>query len=180
MLDDLMKFYVKNKLFDRALEIIQDETYLDEADFDVIKRQKRQSSVKKYQPEDKINSGTIEAFFGALHLHEIVKMHKMQIRREKRQTINIITPTNFNLTLDGLNSLDDTIDALRGVPEFEELRQQYCDLATAEFFRGTLLSELQSNFSAACSDLQSSMELPPEYTFPINVPSFLSFQGQVT
>jgi hypothetical protein len=72
----LMKFDVENELFYRALEIIQDEEYLDDVDFDEIKRQKRQSPD---QNEDKINSETIEAFKKALNLHEIVEMQKIQV-----------------------------------------------------------------------------------------------------
>ena len=162
-----MKFYVKNELFDRALEIIQDETYLDEADFDEIKRQKRQSPSEEYQSENKINSETIEAFFGALNLHEVVEIPKMQIHREKRQmmTINI---TNFN-------SLDDIIDALRAIPEFEEVRQQYCNLASAEFMGGTFRSTLESNVS--CSEAATAAGEAGFNIFPITVPSALSFQG---
>ena len=143
-----MKFYVKKELFDRALEIIQDETYLDEADFDEIKRQKRQSPD---QNEDKINPETIEAFKKALNLHEIVEMQKLQSHREERQ---IMVNTTFT-------SLDDIISAIP-----EEVRQQYCDLVSAEFFGGTLRSTLESNVSCSASA-----------TFPLTVPSFLSFQG---
>ena len=153
MLDVLMKFYVKKELFDRALEIIQDETYLDEADFDEIKRQKRQSPD---QNEDKINSETIEAFKKALNLHEIVEMQKLQSNREERQ---IMVNTTFT-------SLDDTISAIP-----EEVRQQFCDLVSAEFFGGTLRSTLESNFS--CSFFSSAAS----DAFPLTVPSVLSFQG---
>ena len=202
MLDFLMKFYVKNELFDRALEIIQDETYLDEADFDEIKRQKRQSPSEEYQSEDEINSETIEAFFGALNLHEIVELPKMQIYREKRQ-MTTIDATNFN-------SLDEIIDALRSIPEFEEVRQQYCNLASAEFFGGTFRSTLESNvscsescscsFSGSCSCSEScsgsgslscsescscscsasgsgSYSCSGGNIFPITFPSAFSFQG---
>ena len=51
-----------NKLFDRALQIIQDEEYLDDVDFDEIKRRKRQSPFTKNQSEDKTISETMEAF----------------------------------------------------------------------------------------------------------------------
>ena len=78
----MMKFDVKNELLHRALEIIQDEEYLDDIDFDEIKRQKRQSPD---QNEDKISSETIEAFKKALNLQEIVKMQKIQSHREERQ-----------------------------------------------------------------------------------------------
>ena len=158
-----MKFYVK-KLFDRALEIIQDETYLDEADFDEIKRQKRQSP-----DENRINSETIEAFKKALNLHEIVEMPNVQIHREKRQ----MNTFDFMVNSTTINSLDDIIDALRAIPEFEEIRQQYCDLASAEFFGGTLRSTLQSNFSS-CSETAT---VAGTAVFPITVPSVLSFQG---
>ena len=73
-----MKVDVKNELFYRALEIIQDEEYLDDVDFDEIKRQKRQSPD---QNEDKISSDTIEAFKKALNLHDIVEMQKTQSHR---------------------------------------------------------------------------------------------------
>ena len=81
----LMKFDVKNKLFYRALEIIQDEEYLDDVDFDEIKRRKRQSPFTKNQFEDEIISETMEAFKEALKLNEIVEIPKIQIHREKRQ-----------------------------------------------------------------------------------------------
>jgi glutamate mutase epsilon subunit len=145
-----MKSDVKNELFYRALEIIQDETYLDEADFDEIKRQKRQSPD---QNEGKINSETIEAFKKALNLHEIFEIQKIQNHREQRQIMMVNTT---------LTSLDDIINA---VPE--EQRQQFCDLVSAEFFGGTLRSTFQSNFSCSASST----------TFPLTVPSVLSFQG---
>ena len=156
-----MKFYVK-KLFDRALEIIQDETYLDEADFDEIKRQKRQSP-----DENRINSETFEAFKKALNLHEIVEMPNVQIHREKRQ----MNTFDFMVNSTTINSLDDIIDALRAIPEFEEVRQQYCDLASAEFFRGSFRSTLESNVS--CSEADTAAETG----FPVTLPSALSFQG---
>ena len=127
---------------------------MDESDFDEIKRQKRQSPD---QNEDKINSETIEAFKKALNLHEIVEMQKTQIHREKRQ---IMVNTNFT-------SLDDIIGAVT-----EEQRQQFCDLVSAEFFGGTLRSTIQSNFSCSAQSAAA-----PDTTFPLTVPSVLSFQG---
>ena len=128
-----MKFDVKNELFYRALEIIQDEEYLDDVDFDEIKRQKRQSPD---QNEDKINSETIEAFKKALNLHEIVEMQEIQNHREQRQ---FMVNTTFT-------SIDDFISAIP-----EEAREQFCDLVSAEFFGGTLRSTLQSNFSCSAA-----------------------------
>ena len=51
----LVKSDIKNEMLCRALEIIQDEEYLDDVDFDEIKRRKRQSLFTEYQSEDKIN-----------------------------------------------------------------------------------------------------------------------------
>ena len=129
-----MKFDVKNELLHRALEIIQDEEYLDDIDFDEIKRQKRQSPD---QNEDKISSETIEAFKKALNLQEIVKMQKIQSHREERQ---IMVNTTFTL-------IDDFISAIP-----EEARDEFCDLVSAEFFGGTLRSTIQSNFSCSAAN----------------------------
>ena len=150
----------------RALEIIQDEEYLDDVDFDEIKRQKRQTSFTEYQSEDKINPKTIETFQEALNLNEIVEIPKIQNNREKRQLM-------VNTTM---NSLDDIFSALLGkvhtnmdlpyaVPK--EIRQQFCDLVSAEFFRGTLKSTLQSNLSCSAAKV----------SFPATMTSVLSFQG---
>ena len=69
----------KNELFGRALQIIQDEEYLDDVDFDEIKRRKRQSPFIKNQSEDK----TMEVFKEGLNRNEMKP--KIQIHREKRQ-----------------------------------------------------------------------------------------------
>ena len=154
-----MKFDMKNKMFYRALEIIQDETYLEEADFDEIKRQKRQSP---NQNEDKINSETIKAFKKALNLHDIVEMQKIQNHREERQ---LMVNTTFT-------SLDDIISTIP-----EEVREQFCDLVSAEFFGGTLRSTVQSNFSCPAATTTFSQGASRQNNFPLTVPSVLSFQG---
>ena len=81
----LDEIWCKNELLGRALQIIQDEEYLDDVDFDEIKRRKRQSPFTKNQFEDEIISETMEAFKEALKLNEIVEIPKIQIHREKRQ-----------------------------------------------------------------------------------------------
>ena len=93
------EIWYNNELFGRALQIIQDEEYLDDVDFDEIKRRKRQSPFTKNQSEDKIISDTMEAFKDDLHLYEIVKTPKIQIHRGKRQL-------TVNTTLNSLNDLD--------------------------------------------------------------------------
>ena len=85
-------------MFGRALQIIQDEEYLDDVDFDEIKRRKRQSPFTKNQSEVKIISETMEAFKDAPK-NEEVETSKIQIHREKRQLMT-------NITLNSLNDLE--------------------------------------------------------------------------
>ena len=93
------EIWYKNELFGRALQIIQDEEYLDDVDFDEIKRRKRQSPFTKNQSEDKMISETMEAFKDDLNLNEIVETPKILIHRGKRQM-------TVNTTLNSLNDLE--------------------------------------------------------------------------
>ena len=63
---------------------------MDDADFDQIKRRKRQSPFTKNQSEEKIISETTEAFKDALKNEEIERS-KIHIHREKRQLMANIT-----------------------------------------------------------------------------------------
>ena len=84
----------KNELFGRALQIIQDEEYLDDVDFDEIKRRKRQSPFIKNQSEDK----TMEVFKEGLNRNEMKP--KIQNHREKRQlAVNTILNSHNDLDL---------------------------------------------------------------------------------
>ena len=72
-------------------------------------------------------------------------------------------------------SIDDFISAYP-----EEVREQFCDLVSAEFFGGTLRSTIQSNFSCSAAtnvNPGTSSTRQNQINFPITVPSFLSFQG---
>jgi hypothetical protein len=91
------EIWYNNELFGRALQIIQDEEYLDDVDFDEIKRRKRQSPFTKNQSEDKMISETMEAFKDDLNLNEIVETSKILIHRGKRQMM-------VNTTLNSLKS----------------------------------------------------------------------------
>ena len=90
----LGEIWCKNELFGRALQIIQDEEYLDDVDFDEIKRRKRQSPFTKNQSEDK----TMEVFKEGLNRNEMKP--KIQIHREKRQlTVDTILNSHNDLDL---------------------------------------------------------------------------------
>ena len=90
----LVKSDIKNEMLCRALEIIQDEEYLDDVDFDEIKRRKRQSPFTKNQSEDK----TMEVFKEGLNRNEMKP--KIQIHREKRQlTVDTILNSHNDLDL---------------------------------------------------------------------------------
>ena len=87
-------------MFGRALQIIQEEEYLDDADFDQIKRRKRQSPFTKNQSEDK----TMEVFKEALNQNETVEFSKIKIHRQKRQLM-VDTTLNSHNDLDLRHSL---------------------------------------------------------------------------
>ena len=96
--------------------------YLDDVDYDEIKRRKRQSPFTKNQSEDKIISETIAAFKDASK-NEEVETSKKQIHREKRQLTS--TPETNKLANITLNSPND-LKRSHALPEKEEEQGKLC------------------------------------------------------
>ena len=92
--------------------------YLDDVDFDEIKRRKRQSPFTKNQSEDKTISETMEAFKEALKNEEIETSKTSKVHREKRQLMG-------NITLNSLNDLE--------LPHFLPKEEEEQVLATQEY-----------------------------------------------
>ena len=159
---------VFNQSSTRALQIIQDEEYLDDIDFDEIKRQKRESSFFENHSQTDFNkkhSVLLEDFRKTLEENQVLWDDENEIvdteivTRVKRQSGNFLY---FNSTI---NDIDSLIDPLRNLYNAANAtyQQQFCN-QMSEYSQRSKLEELGN------CNISSSL-------YPFTVPSVPPFLG---